>query len=162
MDSPTGRVVAVGNTQAPLHALVEVDAALNCRRCAEGKGCGAGVFGRTTTGRRVDALIAAGLSVEEGDEVRIELAPASVLRASLLVYGAPLAGAVLAASIAYVARLGDVFAAASAIIGIAAGLMVARTQLRKASCLRQFTPTVVERLSASNAPLRPDAETSGL
>lgn len=147
MENPRGRVIAVTSTDAPPHALVEVDAAVQCARCAEGKGCGAGLFGGTAGSRRIDALIGAGLSVAEGDEVRIELAPSNLLRASLIVYGVPLAGAVVAALMAYAAGLGDLHAAMAAIGGIVAGLLLARARLRRAGCLRRFTPTVVERIA---------------
>lgn len=147
MENPRGRVIAVNNVENSPHALVEVDAAAQCARCATGRGCGAGLLGGTAASRRIDALIGAGLTVSEGDEVRIELAPRNLLRASLIVYGMPLSGAVAAALMAYAAGLGDLYAALAAIGGIAAGLLLARTRLRKEGCLRRFTPTVIERIA---------------
>jgi len=144
MENPRGRVIAVNSNAASPHALVEVDAVVECARCAEGKGCGAGLLGASTGSRRVDALIRAGLSVSEGDEVCIELAPKNVLHASLIVYGWPLGGAVIAAFIAYSAGLGDAYAALAAIAGLSTGLLLARRQLRSSRCLRRFTPMVVE------------------
>lgn len=84
--------------------------------------------------------------MHEGDQVRIELAPSNLLRASMIVYGLPLSGAVLGAALAYLAGLGELFAATAALGGIFAGLMVARMRLRRSGCLREFTPTIVERL----------------
>lgn len=150
MENPRGRVIAVNGNAASAHALVEVDAVVECARCAEGKGCGAGLLGASAGSRRIDALISAGLTVREGDEVSIELAPRNVLRASLIVYGWPLAGAVIAALIAYGAGLGDAYAALAAVIGLSTGLLLARRQLRSSRCLRRFTPMVVER--ADTAP----------
>lgn len=146
MDNPRGRVIAVTGFAPAPHALVEVDASINCARCAEGKGCGAGLLGRTSGSRRVEALIAVGLTVGEGDEVRIELAPGNLLQASMIVYGLPLSGAVLGAALAYFSGLGELYAAMAALGGIFAGLTVARLRLQRATCLRQFTPTIVERL----------------
>lgn len=146
MDNPRGRVIAITGFEPAPHALVEVDAAFSCARCAEGKGCGAGLLGRTTGSRRVDALIGGGLTVREGDEVRIELAPSNLLQASMIVYGLPLSGAVLGAAVAYLAGLGELYAAMAALGGILAGLTVARLRLLRSDCLRQFTPTIVERL----------------
>lgn len=146
MDNPRGRVIAVTGIEPAPHALVEVDASINCARCAEGKGCGAGLLGRTSGSRRVEALIASGLTVGEGDEVRIELAPNNLLQASMIVYGLPLSGAVLGAALAYFFGFGELYAAMAALGGILAGLMVARLRLQRATCLRQFTPTIVERL----------------
>ena len=150
MENPRGRVIAVNSIAASPHALVEVDAVVECARCAEGKGCGAGLLGSSVGSRRVDAVIGAGLTVSEGDEVFIELAPINVLRASLIVYGWPLSGAVFAALIALVIGLGDAYAALAAIAGLSTGLLLARRQLRSARCLRRFTPTVVEQ--AGTAP----------
>lgn len=138
-----------GFAPAP-QALVEVDASVSCARCAEGKGCGAGLLGRTPGSRRVDALIAGGLTVGEGDEVRIELASSNLLRASMIVYGLPLSGAVLGAALAHFVGLAELYAAMSAAGGMLAGLMLARLRLRKTSCLRQFTPTIVECLKGAD------------
>ena len=149
MDNPRGRVITVTGFEPVPHALVEVDASVSCARCAEGRGCGAGLLGRSSGSRRVDARIASGLTVREGDEVRIELAPSNLLQAAMIVYGLPLAGAVLGAGLAYLAGLGELYAAMAALGGILAGLMVARLRLQKASCLQQFTPTVVERLTVA-------------
>lgn len=149
MDNPRGRVIAVAGFEPAPYALVEVDASVSCARCAEGRGCGAGLLGRTSGSRRVDALIASGLMVREGDEVRIELAPSNLLQASMIVYGLPLAGGVLGAGLAYLVGLAELYAAMAALGGIFVGLMAARLRLRRASCLRQFTPTVVERLTVA-------------
>lgn len=144
MENPRGRVIAVNSTAGSPHALVEVNAVVECARCAEGKGCGAGLLGSSTGSRRIDAIISAGLTVSEGDDVCIELEPKNVLRASLIVYGWPLSGAVAAALIAYGAGLGDAYAALAAIAGLSTGLVLARRQLKSPRCLRRFTPMVVE------------------
>lgn len=147
MENPRGRVIAVTHAEHSSHVLVEVDASVTCPRCERGKGCGAGLLGGRSGSRRIEALIGAGLVVREGDEVRIELAPSTLLEASFIVYGLPLIGAVLGAVLAYLAGLGDSYAALAALGGIAAGLLAARARLRTAKCLRQFTPTVIERLT---------------
>ena len=134
---------------SPPHAVVEVAASLRCARCASGKGCGAGLLGGDDRPRRVDALIAGGLDVREGDEVRVELAPDSLLHAALIVYGLPLAGAVIGAGIAYLAGGDDLGAAIAALLGLAAGMAAGRRRLRRAACLRRFTPTVTARLAAA-------------
>lgn len=149
MENPRGRVIAIERTETPRRALVEVDASVSCKRCAEGKGCGAGLLGAKTGQRRVDAIIDGGLVVSEGDEVRIELAPSNLLQASMIVYGFPLTGAVAGATISYFLGLGELFAAATALGGIVVGLLVARWRLREAHCLRRFTPTIVERMAVS-------------
>lgn len=152
MENPRGRIIAVMHSDPAVHALVEVDAAVQCKRCSEGKGCGAGLFGTTPRRRRVEALVRKDISVGEGDEVRIALDPKNVLRASLIVYGLPLGVGVAAAAFAYFAGLGDLSASLAALAGVAAGLLVARSQVRKSGCLREFTPTVVERIAVQQRP----------
>lgn len=148
MENPRGIVIAVDRVEPSPHALVQVDATISCARCAEGKGCGAGLLGGNAGPRRVDALVGSGLTIDEGDEVRIELAPTNLLRASMIVYGLPLTGAVAGALISHLLGLGDLYAAITGLGGVIVGLYVARLRLRASSCLRKFTPTITERLSA--------------
>ncbi len=141
MEHPSGRVLAV-NHETP-SAVVEVAAAFSCARCAAGKGCGAGVFGSGRRSRHIEALIAAGVDIREGDEVSIELAPRHLLNAALIVYGLPLVGALVGAGIAYAFALGDSYAALAGLAGLAAGIMIARRRAARGQC--QFTPTIVSR-----------------
>jgi sigma-E factor negative regulatory protein RseC len=144
MDSPRGRVIQLESSCSVLLAEVEVNAVSSCARCAAGKGCGAGLLAGDKR-RRLQALVANGVEIKEGDEVRIELAPRNLLRASWLVYGVPLTAAVLTAAIAYLLDFGDTAAVFAATAGLAVGLLIARGRLRTAGCLRDFTPTIVER-----------------
>ncbi|MBT8091537.1 MAG: SoxR reducing system RseC family protein [Gammaproteobacteria bacterium] len=149
MENPRGRVIQIETSRSSLLAEVEVNDAPSCARCAAGKGCGAGLLAGNKR-RRVQALVANGVEIRTGDEVRIELAPRNLLRASWLVYGLPLTGAVTVAGGAYLLQLGDFAAAFAAIVGLAAGMLVARYRLRETDCLREFTPTIVERLPAAH------------
>jgi positive regulator of sigma E activity len=147
MDDPTGRIITFVSDGDGLRALVDVDAGEVCPRCAAGHGCGAGIFTGQQKIRRVEAHIAPGLDVDEGDTVRIELAQSNVLRAAAIVYGLPLSGAAIAAATAYLAGLGDAGAASLAILGLLGGLYVGRRRLDRESCLAQFTPTVSARVA---------------
>lgn len=149
MDDPKGRVIAVVRDAEGVRAVVDVDAREVCPRCAAGRGCGAGIFAGQQKTRRVEALIAPGLDLEEGDTVRIELAPRNVLRAAAIVYGLPLTGAAIGATLAYLAGFGDAGAAALAIGGLFAGLVASRRRLDRETCLAQFTPTVAARVVTS-------------
>ena len=146
MEQATGHVIALETGSTSLRAEVEVSSAVACARCASGRGCGAGLLGASEKTRRVQALIAVGVDVHEGDQVRIELSPQQLLRASWLVYGLPLVAAVIATGVAYLFGLDDFYAVVAAVVGMAAGLVVARRQLSSASCLYRFTPTIVARL----------------
>ena len=138
MEHPSGRVLAV-NQESP-SAVVEVAAGFSCARCAAGKGCGAGIFGRRGQSR-IEAALPAGHTVEPGDIVKIALLPRQMLRAAGIVYGWPLVGAALGAALGF--GLGDTAAVLSALAGLAAGLGIARWRLRRSGCLAEFTPEVV-------------------
>jgi len=151
MESPQGRIISIHQDATPPYAVVEVDASAACARCASGKGCGAGIPGGDDRQRSIDALIAQGLEVREGDRVSVELAPDNLLRAALIVYGLPLTGAVVASAAAYWLGASDPGAAAMALAGAGMGVLVGRLRLRRARCLRDFTPTVTERIAVSGA-----------
>ena len=146
MENPQGRILSIYPDAAPPYAVVEVVASLRCARCASGKGCGAGILGGNEKLRRVDAMIARGLDVQEGDSVSIALAPNNLLRASLVVYGLPLAGAIAGSAAAWLLGAGDAGAAVLALAGAGLGMSAGRLRLRQAACLREFTPHVTGRL----------------
>lgn len=84
------------------------------------------------------------LRLSEGDEVRLTLEPSHLLRASLLVYGLPLAGIVLMLVAGWLISrpLSDPEAVAYAIAGLTAGLLAGRWQLNRRDCLKQFVPKI--------------------
>ena len=147
MQNPQGHVVSVRSDDAGTRAIVEVDSVVVCERCESGKGCGAGLLGREPGEKRVEAVVAENLTVESGDLVSVVLAPRNILRAAVIVYGYPLFGAVSAASIVFGLGLGDVYGAIAALIGLVSGVFLARLRLGNTRCLRDFTPTIVDRLS---------------
>jgi sigma-E factor negative regulatory protein RseC len=142
MENPRGTVLSVVENGPASYAIVEVSAGFRCERCESGKGCGAGLFGSRQGQRQTEALIAPGMHVSAGDRVSIELAPRNLLRASLLVYGLPLAGAVGGAALAYLSGFGDAGGAIAALAGAGAGLLAGRYRLRQAGCLKDLTPSI--------------------
>jgi sigma-E factor negative regulatory protein RseC len=145
MDNPKGRVLSLVGGANDARAVVAIDSAQACPRCAAGKGCGAGSFLTGDSERQVEATVPEGLSPMIDDIVEISLAPNNLLRAALIVYGIPMLGALAGAVIAYAASLGDAGAATAALLGLGFGLVISRWRVRQASCLRRFTPTI-ERL----------------
>ncbi len=142
MTDPQGTIIEMIRDARGVRAIVAVEAAAVCSRCAAGHGCGAGVFTIRQGVRHLEVMLPDGGDLAEGDVVNIELAPGNVLRAALLVYGLPLAGAASAAALAYGFALGDAGAAAAALGGLAAGATVGRHRVRHDSCLARFTPTL--------------------
>jgi positive regulator of sigma E activity len=143
MDHPEGTVVSITASDVGREAIVEVDAAAVCARCAAGKGCGALAFAGRAGKRRVTVTIPPGVDLGVGDSVNVTLEPRNVLLAAAIVYGWPLTGAALGAGIAIAASYGDAAAAASALTGLAAGAVLARQRLLKAGCQRRFMPRIV-------------------
>jgi sigma-E factor negative regulatory protein RseC len=150
MENPQGRILSTHLDDTPPHVVVEVAASISCARCASGKGCGAGLLGGDDRPRRVDALIARDLELDEGDQVRIELAPNNLLRASSIVYGLPLLGALAGAAGAWLSGMGDPGAALAALAGASLGMLAGRSRLQKNQCLRAFTPVVTTRISTAS------------
>jgi sigma-E factor negative regulatory protein RseC len=142
MKDPQGTIVAVIRGSGGTRAIVDVEAGLVCARCAAGRGCGAGILSAMPGNRRLEATVEHDIEIAEGDVVRISLAHGNLLRAALIVYGLPLAGATGAAMLAYLLALGDGGAAAMAIGGLLGGAMISRYRLGSGSCLARFTPTV--------------------
>ena len=142
MTNPQGTIVEIIRDDRGVRAIVAVEAAAVCARCASGRGCGAGIFAARQGVRRLEVAVAGGSPLAAGDVVSIELAPGNVLRAALLVYGLPLAAAAVGAALAYALAMGDAAAAATALAGLAAGALAGRRRLRDDACLARFTPTL--------------------
>jgi positive regulator of sigma E activity len=147
MKNPKGRVVSLFDSANGARAVVIVDVASACPRCAAGKGCGAGLFTSGDSDRQIEATIRPGLDIAEEDIVEIALAPDNLLQAAVIVYGLPMLGAVGAAAIAYALSLGDAAAAVAALLGLGSGLGISRWRLRQTACLQRFVPTIERRLA---------------
>ena len=144
MDNPTGRVVSLVDKRRGARAVVEVDVAAACPRCAAGKGCGAGLL-QSGGRRQIEVMVPDGVHPRVNDRVEVSLAPRNLLQAAVTVYGFPLTGGLAGAAFAYAFVLGDTAAAVAALLGVAAGFAAGRWRLRQGPCLGRFTPTI-ERL----------------
>ncbi len=147
MNPVQGKVLSISAPDDARRASLEVDATSACPRCLAGKGCGAGVFGASRAGHHVEALVAPGISLREGQRVRVELEAGNVLLAAAIAYGLPLAGALLGALLAWSTGSGDAVAAVLAVAGLVAGISAGRWHLARRRCLRHFTPVVTGILS---------------
>ncbi|MEM9305109.1 MAG: SoxR reducing system RseC family protein [Pseudomonadota bacterium] len=107
-------------------ATIAVDPQAGCARCEAGAGCGQGLLFRWfTADRPVRLPVDRQAAVAVGQRVHVGLAPTALLRCSLALYGAPLAG-LLAGLAAGQLSAGDPGAAAGGLAGLAAGLLAAR------------------------------------
>jgi sigma-E factor negative regulatory protein RseC len=143
MDTPVATIISISNGLAT----VQVERAAACARCAAGKGCGAGLLGGRQSPARIELPAPEGVRLAVGDRVKLELAPANLLEASLLVYGLPLAGVVVALSAGWIVAgaLSDADAIVLAIGGLLAGLATGRYRIRRNRCLQRLVPRIAMR-----------------
>ena len=142
-EHPQGKVISIVRENDGVRAIVSVDAAAVCPRCAAGKGCGAGIFGASASMRRIEVSLPPEFDVSEGDTVSLSLGSRKLLQAAIIVYGWPLLGAIAGASLAYLGDLDDAGAAASALAGLAVGVTLARIRLGHKDCMSRFSPTAI-------------------
>ncbi|MGA7595345.1 MAG: SoxR reducing system RseC family protein [Gallionella sp.] len=111
------------------HALVQASQASGCEQCS-GKGCGAGKLSRMFCGKPRLFQVGNPINAGVGDEVIISIAEGSILRGIGLVYLLPLllmvTGAMLGNHWAELPGQRDGYAAAGAMLGLAAGFAMAR------------------------------------
>jgi sigma-E factor negative regulatory protein RseC len=142
MENLQGKIISIARNANGARATIDVDAGVICPRCAEGKGCGAGVFGASDQPRRIEAMLATGLDVSIGDSVSLSLGSRNLLQAAIIVYGWPLFGAAAGAVLALFAGFGDTGAVLAALAGLMLGALLARKRLGSRECLKRFVPVV--------------------
>lgn len=123
---------------------VVVESPVACRRCAAGKGCGAGLLTGSRKSRRIDVLAPPGMNPAIGDTVTLALPPRQLLRAAAIAYGLPLASLVLAALFAWIAGAGPDSLAAVGIVftGLAIGFVISRQLLVREAVCEKFVPII--------------------
>ncbi len=119
----------VRTTAAGRVADLSFDPVPACPRCAEGRGCGAGLFGRTSRKGIVSVPLAPSVELIPGQPVRLSLGERTLLGAALLVYGQPLAGAAIASVAAWIAGANDRLSVLAALAGLVAGIASARYRI---------------------------------
>jgi len=142
MENLQGKIISIAHDANGARATIDVEAGVICPRCAEGKGCGAGIFGASDQPRRIEAMLATGLDVSIGDSVSLSLGSRSLLLAAIIVYGWPLFGAAAGAVLAQFAGFDDTGAVVAALAGLTLGALLARIRLSSSECLTRFVPVV--------------------
>lgn len=111
------------------HALVQASQASGCEHCS-GKGCGANKLSRMFCSKPRLFEVGNPINAGVGDEVVISVAEGSILRGIGLIYLLPLLllvmGAMLGSGLAELPGQRDGYAAAGAMLGMAAGFAIAR------------------------------------
>jgi sigma-E factor negative regulatory protein RseC len=127
-------------------AVVGVDAPANCARCAAGKGCGAGMIAGLAGARQIELSVANATRLAPGDLVELAMPAADLLRGAVYAYGLPLAGALLALTVAQwmLHPLTDPIAAGAAATGLLSGWLGGRRLLAGTRCQRQLQPEIVD------------------
>lgn len=138
-------------------AWVVCETAVNCQRCAEGRGCGGGLLGRLL-GDRLRLVAAQNrVSAKAGERVEIGLDASAVLAGSLTMYLVPLTGLLIGA-VAGGAIAGDYgsdpAAAVGALAGFAGGLWLVRRIQERFRRSSAFEPIVLRVLpDGSETPI---------
>lgn len=108
------------------HALVQPDNPANCRACAEGRGCGGGLFARALAREGAPLSVENRLQADVGDCVVLGTAGSGLLSAALLVYLMPLLALLAGAGLGQLLGGGDAPAMLGGGLGLATGFALLR------------------------------------
>lgn len=144
MITEVGQVLSVSGDQA----WVQVIRQSACQSCSARHGCGQKALATLSGGQSRQVRVVNRLGARPGDQVTLAIEPASLLRASLLVYALPLVMMVMVAGLAGVAGLGEGAAILAAMGGLAGGLFMARLVSRGSKA--HYQPRMVACESSSS------------
>ncbi|MDH3389314.1 MAG: SoxR reducing system RseC family protein [Gammaproteobacteria bacterium] len=114
-----------------------------CGRCELSQGCGTGAIGRLLGHRSKPLVLESERQLKPGDSLVVGMPESAVVRASLSVYGLPLAGMIAAGLPAALYDLADAWVAIAAFTGLFAGVKLASRLARRLEYDR-LTPHIVE------------------
>ena len=87
--------------------IVKAPAMSDCARCAEGKGCGGSIFTRLFGSRDVSVSVISDLNLKSHDMCTLAIDESLLVRASLRLYGLPLAIFLIVSLLCFAVGLGD-------------------------------------------------------
>ncbi|MGB5438050.1 MAG: SoxR reducing system RseC family protein [Gammaproteobacteria bacterium] len=147
MIEETGQVVDVQGA----FAWIESERTTTCGACNVRKGCGTAVLAKVLGRRRVHLRVINRIHAQVGDEVVIGISESGLVRGSLAVYAAPLAG-LFAGAIAgnalghnFLPGRPDLLAIAGALAGLAAGLFWLRRFSRLTEADVSYQPVILRK-----------------
>jgi len=146
MIEETGQIVDVDGA----FAWVESERSSTCGGCAARKGCGTGAIAQVLGQRRVRLRVLNRIDARVGDHVVVGVSESGLLRGSLAVYTAPLAGLFAGALAGYAlasrfypAWPADPVAIAGALAGFVSGLAWLRGFSRRTATNPAYQPVVL-------------------
>ena len=92
-----------------------------CAGCELNRGCGTGALGRLLGHRSRPIVIETDRDLRPGDSLRLGVAESALVKASLMVYGFPLAGMIIGGLLAVLVNLPEFIVALFALAGFATG-----------------------------------------
>ena len=104
---------------------LELQRSSACGHCELSQGCGTGALGRLLGGRSRPLVIETDQDCRAGNRVMLAMPESALVGASLLLYGLPLAGLLLAGLGAMLFDLAEWLVVAAAVFGLFAGFKVA-------------------------------------
>ena len=124
--------------------------------CAEGKGCGAGLWSGLSSAScyRLPARLQAP-GIEPGDDVMLGIQESALIRAAVYVYGIPLASLLAAALTFHALAMGELWSVVAGLAGLTGGFFLSRRLTVRAEYGNTYQPLVVGRAAPdpSAAPL---------
>ncbi len=140
MESATGIVSSIESGVAT----VIVNALGGCKRCASGRGCGAGMLIGSEQRRQLKIDVPVGMSLTSGDHIRLTVSRRHLVRAAMLAYGVPLASVMVFSGAAWVSGVAtsDLAAIGFAVAGLGAGLIGSRRILGRDAACERFLPVI--------------------
>jgi len=125
-------------------AMIQMRRHSACNHCELNSGCGTGAIGRLLGHRSRPLTIRNKLNLKPGDRVLLGMPDRAFLRASLLIYGLPLAGLIGAGLVAQWAFSESelyvfIFSAAGFIAGLSSSSIIAKIHFSQ-----QFNPKILQ------------------
>ncbi len=124
------------------YAWVESERRSTCGNCSVRSGCGTSVIARFLGGGRMRLRVLNDIDARVGDSVVIGIPETAMLKGSLAVYAAPLAG-LFAGALAGHWLQGDAAAIAGAVIGLGVGLAWLKRFSRRTRDDRLYQPVLL-------------------
>ena len=140
-------------------AWVQCATRLGCPRCAEGKGCGAGLWsGLSGVGSHSLPARVRIPDIHPGDDVVLGVEERALIQAAVYLYGVPLVSMLSSVLAVHALAAGELWTVVSALAGLAAGFALSRKLTSRAESESRYHPTIVgrtePRVSAASRWLR--------